>query len=337
MSFETWMLKAGNDSVSIAEIGATVLDWQVEDDFQVLGEGPQPGEGAQALQRRTVHVVDGYRDADELRNMNGFRNAVMAPWSNRLRDGKYNFQGREYDFKGKTIGGPLALHGLVADQPFELVESGEDFLRAKVQVPKIEAYPFEVEVEVTYRLLADPHRLELDLVARNRGEEDAPITLGWHPYLTCQGGSAETTKITVPSQVRIQADKNLIPKPGVKGFSTQTYPVTLVHRRDIDWGMTSLVEENGVATAVVDHVDGSQTAVELRGARQGLGLGSFQIYTGQDLGYRRGISVAVEPLLAMTDAFNRPECEDLITVGPGQAQELHAALEHRPPNSLKDL
>ena len=78
--------------------------------------------------------------------MDGFRNAVMAPWSNRLRDGKYSFQGREYDFAGKTVGGSLALHGLVADQPFELVEAGEDFLRAKVQVPKLEAYPFEVEV-----------------------------------------------------------------------------------------------------------------------------------------------------------------------------------------------
>ncbi len=331
MSFETWTLKAGNDSVTIAKIGATVLDWQVEDQFQGLWEGAVPPEGAQMLQQRTIHVLDGYRDENELRSIDGFRNAVMAPWSNRLRDGKYSFGGHEYDFEGKTVGGPLALHGLVADQPFELVESGEDFLRAKVQVPKIDAYPFEVEVEVTYRICADPHRLSLDVVAKNNGEGDAPITLGWHPYLVCQGGSTVTAKITVPSQVRTQTDKDLIPKPGVQGFSTQAYPVTLVHRRDIDWGMTSLVEKDGVATAVVDHADGSQTAVELIGARQGLGLGSFQIYTGQDLAYRRGIAVAVEPLLAMTDAFNRPECEELITVGPGQVQELHAALEHRSP------
>lgn len=331
MSFETWTLKAGEDSVSIAKIGATVLDWQVEDHFQDISDFPLPPDGAYPLKQRKIHVLDGYRDAQEAREMNGFRNAVMAPWSNRLRDGKYSFQGRTYDFAGKTVGGPLALHGLVADQPFELVEAGEDFLRAKIQVPKLEAYPFEVEVEVTYRLCADPHRLSLDIVARNNGEADAPITLGWHPYLVCQAGSAETTKITVPSQVRIQTDKNLIPKPGIKGFSTQAYPVTLVHRRDIDWGMTSLVAEDGVATALVDHVDGSQTVVELIGARQGLGLGSFQIYTGQDLAYRRGIAVAVEPLLAMTDAFNRPECEDLITVAPGQVQEFHAALEHRSP------
>ena len=331
MSQETWTLKAGNDSVSIAKIGATVLDWQVEDQFQSISEVPIPPDSGHTLQQRTVHVLDGYRDAVEARNMDGFRNAVMVPWSNRLRDGKYRFQGREYDFAGKTAGGSQAIHGLVADQPFELVESGEDFLRARAQVPKLEAYPFEVEVEVTYRLCADPHRLSLDIVAKNNGEGDAPISLGWHPYIACQGGSAETTKITVPSQVRIQTDRNLIPKPGIKGFSTQAYPVTLVHRRDIDWGMTSLVAEDGVATALVDHVDGSQTAVELIGARQGLGLGSFQIYTGQALAYRRGIAVAVEPLLAMTDAFNRPECEALITVGPGQVQEFHAALEHRSP------
>lgn len=331
MSLETWTLTAGNDSVSIAKIGATVLDWQVEDQFKTISEVPLPLDTEHPLEQRTVHVLDGYRNEEEVRNMDGFRNAVMAPWSNRLRDGKYSFGGHEYDFQGKTAGGPLALHGLVADQPFELVESGDDFLRAKVQVPKMDAYPFEVEVEVTYRISSDPHRLSLDIVSRNNGEGDAPITLGWHPYLVCQGGSTLTTKVTVPSQVRTQTDKNLIPKPGIKGFSTQAYPVTLVHRRDIDWGMTSLVDQDGVATATVDHADGSQTAVELIGARQGLGLGSFQVYTGQDLAYRRGIAVAVEPLLAMTDAFNRSECEDLITVGPGQAQELHAAIEHRSP------
>ena len=119
MSFETWTLKAGEDSVWIAKIGATVLDWQVEDQFQSISEVPLPPDSGHTLQQRTVHVLDGYRDAQEARDMDGFRNAVMAPWSNRLRDGKYSFQGREYDFAGKTVGGSLALHGLVADQPFE--------------------------------------------------------------------------------------------------------------------------------------------------------------------------------------------------------------------------
>ena len=334
MSHEIWTLKAGKDSVSIAKIGATVLDWQVEDLFEEPCAVPTPLDDPRELEMRTVHVIDGYRDEAEAREMDGFRSAVLAPWSNRLRDGKYTFQGCEYDFRGKTVGGALALHGLVTNQPFELLESGEDFLRAKVQVPKLDAYPFEVEVEVTYRLSSNPHRLSLDLLARNNGEGDAPITLGWHPYIACQGGSVENTRVTVPSQVRVQTDNNLIPEPGIKGFSTQAYPVTLVHRRDIDWGMTSLVAEDGVATALVDHADGSQTAVELKDARQGLGLATLHVYTAQDLAYRRGLSVAVEPLLAMTDAFNRPECAELITVPPGGVQELHAALEHRSPRQL---
>lgn len=334
MSQEIWTLKAGNDSVSIAKIGATVLDWQVEDLFEEPAEDPTPLDEPRELEKRTVRVIDGYRDPAEARELDGFRSAVLAPWSNRIRDGKYTFQGQEYDFQGKTIGGPLALHGLVTDQPFELVESGADFLRAKVQVPKLDAYPFEVEVEITYRLSSDPHRLSLDLVARNNGEGDAPITLGWHPYLVCQGGSVENTRVTVPAQIRVQTDKDLIPLPGINGFSSQTYPVTLVNRNDIDWGLTSLVEDEGVATAVVDHADGSQTAVSIIGARQGLGLATLHVYTGQDLAYRRGLSVAVEPLLAMTDAFNRSECEDLITVPAGGIQELHAALEHRSPRQL---
>ncbi|WP_122820366.1 aldose 1-epimerase [Varibaculum vaginae] len=334
MSQEIWTLKAGKDSVSIAKIGATVLDWQVKDLFEEPSEDHTPLDAPRELEERTAHVIDGYRDEAEAREMDGFRSAVLAPWSNRLRDGKYTFQGREYDFQGKTVGGVQALHGLVADQPFELVESGADFLRAKVQVTKLDAYPFDVEIEVTYRLTCDPHRLSLDILARNLGEGAAPITLGWHPYIACQGGSVENTRVTVPSQVRVQTDKNLIPEPGIRGFSTQSYPVTLVNRRDIDWGLTSLVAESGIATAVVDHADGSQTTVELKDARQGLGLATLHVYTAQDLAYRRGLSVAVEPLLAMSDSFNRPECEDLITVPAGGIQEMHAALEHRSPRQL---
>ena len=66
----------------------------------------------------------------------------------------------------------------------------------------------------------------------------------------------------------------------------------------------------------------------MAGAKQGQGLASFQVYSAQDLLNRAGESIAVEPLLAMTDAFNRPECQDLVTVSPGCSQEMHVCIEH---------
>lgn len=359
MSPETWTLRSGNDCLVVSPIGATVLDWQVCDlragDRAQEAAGTDTKESAKASSYRgdgladrsgvrgyqsdyradtdatgpgCQHVLDGYRTQDEARQMDGFRNALLAPWSNRIRDGKYCFQGKEYDFKGETIGGELALHGLIADQVFELIEQKPDYLRAKVSVPKLPAYPFEVEIEVTYQISSSPHRLSLNMVAHNKGTGDAPITLGWHPYFLCPSGRAKNVKVTMAAESLVVTDEQLIPKRGQAAFCAQESPVVLSGRGDFDCAYTSLVPKDGSAWAVVEHMNGSSTVVQMAGARQGQGLASFQVYSAQDLMNRASESIAVEPLLAMTDAFNRPECQDLITVSPGCSQEMNVCIEH---------
>lgn len=359
MSPETWTLRSGNDCLVVSPVGATVLDWQVCDlragDRAQESAGTETKESAKASSYRgdgladrpgvrvyqsdyradtgatcpgCQHVLDGYRNQDEARQMDGFRNALLAPWSNRIRDGKYCFQGKEYDFKGETIGGELALHGLIADQVSELIEQKPDYLRAKVSVPKIPAYPFEVEIEVTYQISSSPHRLSLDMVAHNKGTGDAPITLGWHPYFLCPSGRAKNAKVTIAAESLVVTDEQLIPKRGQAAFCAQESPVVLSGRGDFDCAYTSLVPKDGSVWAVVEHMNGSSTVVQMSGARQGQGLASFQVYSAQDLLNRASESIAVEPLLAMTDAFNRSECEDLVTVSPGCFQEMHVCIEH---------
>ena len=359
MSPETWTLRSGNDCLVVSPMGATVLDWQVCDlragDRAQESAGTETKESAKASSYREealadnsgvrayqsdyrvdsdatcpgcLHVLDGYRSQDEARQMDGFRNALLAPWSNRIRDGKYCFQGKEYDFKGETIGGELALHGLIADQVFELIELKPDYLRAKVRVPKLEGYPFEVEIEVTYQISSSPHRLSLDMVAHNKGTGDAPITLGWHPYFLCPTGRAKNAKVTIAAENLVVTDEQLIPLRGQAAFCAQESPVVLSGRGDFDCAYTSLIPKDGSAWAVLEHLNGSSTAVQMAGARLGQGLASFQVYSAQDLLNRAGESIAVEPLLAMTDAFNRPECKDLVTVSPGCSQEIHVCIEH---------
>ena len=359
MSPETWTLRSGNDCLVVSPVGATVLDWQVCDlragDRAQESAGTETKESAKASSYRgdgladrpgvrvyqsdyradtgatcpgCQHVLDGYRNQDEARQMDGFRNALLAPWSNRIRDGKYCFQGKEYDFKGETIGGELALHGLIADQVFELIEQKPDYLRAKVSVPKLAAYPFEVEIEVTYQIKSSPHRLSLDMVAHNKGTGDAPITLGWHPYFLCPSGRAKNAKVTIAAESLVVTDEQLIPKRGQAAFCAQESPVVLSGRGDFDCAYTSLVPKDGSVWAVVEQMNGSSTVVQMSGARQGQGLASFQVYSAQDLLNRASESIAVEPLLAMTDAFNRSECEDLVTVSPGCFQEMHVCIEH---------
>ena len=63
----------------LARRGATLLDWRI----------PHRGE--------LVALTDGYASAAELAGQNGVRNGIVAPFPNRIADGRYDFDGRDHD------------------------------------------------------------------------------------------------------------------------------------------------------------------------------------------------------------------------------------------------
>ena len=62
--------------------------------------------------------------ADEVRP--GFRGATLAPWPNRVVDGRYAFAGEEYRLSLTEPRRGHALHGLVAWLDFAVAEAGPD-------------------------------------------------------------------------------------------------------------------------------------------------------------------------------------------------------------------
>jgi len=50
-----------------------------------------------------------------------YRGKVLAPWPNRIRDGRYRFAGTEHRTPLTEPARAAALHGLVLDEPFEPV------------------------------------------------------------------------------------------------------------------------------------------------------------------------------------------------------------------------
>jgi aldose 1-epimerase len=74
-SLETLHLtdSGSGSSAVVARRGATLLSW----DSAIVGGGN----------------IDGYVDEDELVSQDGVRSGVMAPFSNRIRNGTYRFDG----------------------------------------------------------------------------------------------------------------------------------------------------------------------------------------------------------------------------------------------------
>ena len=110
---------------------------------------------------------------------------ILFPYPNRIRDGRFSFQGKSY-----TLDPPR--HGFVRDKPWTVVGSGASDAEgawlscrfdARDYPEKILAqYPFPFVIEVTYRL--KDNALVMETRASNKGSADIPTGLGTHAYFT---------------------------------------------------------------------------------------------------------------------------------------------------------
>ncbi len=124
---------------------------------------------------------------------------ILFPYPNRIRDGRFSFQGKQY-----TLDPPR--HGFVRDKPWKATGSGASdgdgawltcLFDSRDYPEKILAqYPFAFTIEVTYRLENDA--LVMETRASNRGSTDMPMGLGTHAYFT----RPDHGTVTVPAHKR---------------------------------------------------------------------------------------------------------------------------------------
>ncbi|MDO4791953.1 MAG: hypothetical protein Q3999_05660 [Buchananella hordeovulneris] len=316
---ETWILKNGGVRLEVASRGAVVLSWKV----------PTP--------RGPRELIDGYVDDADLASGHGARSAVLAPWSNRIEAGRYEFDGRVYQLPTGADG--HALHGLVTGLDFALTDSGPDFLTFETRIEPSEGYPFPVKVQATYRLEegeGGAPALALELSATNEGEVDAPIGLGWHPYLALT--TADLASVSLLARSSVEVDPGLIPLAGESAFSAAgRFPVCLgsLGEVELDDAFTELEVTHAGVNAVLRGPNLDQIALESDLPVQKRGEGIVHFYTGDTLDSRQRDSVAVEPCQFMTNAFNRPELADSLRVAPGQSTSLRARFVYLPMGSDK--
>ena len=157
-------------SAVIARRGATLLSWI-----------PAPGDG------RPSDHVDGYLDEAELVEQAGVRSGVMAPFSNRIRGGRYPFDGETHDLL-PGVPGPerTAYHGFLREIDCEVVDvgTGESEARLRLATDAIRpgvfaGYPFAIDLEVGYTLTATG--LTLDIRGHNVGDRVAPTAAAGTP------------------------------------------------------------------------------------------------------------------------------------------------------------
>ncbi|HWI31482.1 MAG TPA: aldose 1-epimerase family protein [Microbacterium sp.] len=282
-------IRSGDYCAIIASVGATLRSLQHADRDLVVPFG-----------------------ADEVRPAS--RGVTLAPWPNRIADGRYSFGGTDYQLPLTEPARHNAIHGLVSWLDFEAIDKAPDSVTLSVVIPAQTWYPFPVRVDVAYAV--DGTGLTQTVTATNLGAVPAPYGTAPHPYLVAGAGTVDDWRLELPAdEVLTVTPDRLLP---IAVESVDAHPEfdfrtsSPIAATAIDHAFTALNRsDDGLATVRV--LTSAGTGVELS---FGVELPWVQIHTADrpgSPGHRLGL--AVEPMTCPPDAFNSGT--DLIVLEPG--------------------
>lgn len=151
------------------------------------------------------------KDLEDKPYEESFSGAILFPFANRICEGKYQFQNKNYNLSCNEAKRENAIHGLIYNKNFELkslketTDYAETVLMFEENNPPA-GFPFPYKIELTY-LLYDT-KLSLKVTITNTGQQAFPYTLGWHPYFYCD--DFENSFLSFSSHKMVIMNHNMI-------------------------------------------------------------------------------------------------------------------------------
>jgi aldose 1-epimerase len=217
------------------------------------------GAGLRTLARAGLDVVEGY-GPDEM--CSGARGQLLAPWPNRIEDGRYEFAGNALQLALTEAAAHNAIHGLVRWAPWQLSGSTGSSAQWAYRLFPQPGYPFALDLTATYELAADG--LRLTITASNEADTAVPYGFGWHPYLTV-GRDLDGCLLDLPAAEYCPVDERGLPgaaravdgtefdfrEARAVGATVLDNPFGAVGHGADGWGAASLVDPETGRTATV--------------------------------------------------------------------------------------
>jgi aldose 1-epimerase len=256
-----------------------------------------------------------------------YRGIVAAPWPNRIADGRYTFDGAEYEVPVNETDRGCALHGLAFPLDWTLESQDESSVTLSCTPQPTAGYPHEVRLVVEYRLAEDG--LHSRVTASNLGGTAAPYGVCPHPYLVAGPAPLDEWTLHIPAGQFLEVTPDrLLPKETrtVAGHDFDFRTPRVIGATEIDHAFTDIAFDGDTPDGRT--ADGGGLARVLVRDPGGTGVGMawdptcqwLQIHTAdkQPPAPNR-LGLAVEPMTCPPDAFNSGV--DLIRLKPGATHE----------------
>ena len=293
-SGEQFEIVHGQQRATIVEVGGGVREY-------VVGERP---------------VLDPYPASAMC---DGGHGAPLIPWPNRLGDGRYRFDGVDYQVALSEPAKHNAIHGFLRWRPWEAMTREPSRVVVGTRLYPLTGYPFTLEVRIEYAL--DEDGLSVRTSATNLCDSACPYGAGQHPYLSPGEGLIDACTLEVAAGTRIVTDaERQLPsgRETVDGGEYDFSSPRVIGGQPIDDAFTDLArDDSGRAVCRLTAPDGA--TVELWVDEN---YPFMELFTGDTLRpSRRRTGLAVEPMTCAPNAFQSGD--GLIRLEPGQTHASH--------------
>ena len=241
------------------------------------------GASLQSLRLANKEII---KDLSPLSYAETYASALLFPFVNRVKDGKYSFEGQNYQLDINEPENNNAHHGLVYNQHFELLEAINNAENATVGLVhkadgSAQGFPFSYQFEVYYTLMAQ--QLEIKVYITNLSQKAFPYTIGWHPYF--YSSDLSQTKIYLNSHQKALFDSRGL----TQGFE-EVHISEAIHIGDKHFDDCFQLKTPSINFQTPDY----KISIE-----QDIDEPFFQVYTPPIRSF-----VALEPTTGLADSFN---------------------------------
>ncbi len=261
-----------------------------------------PGYGASLarIELFGLPIVEPIDNFKQLKEDHWYRNFWLLPFQNRIKDGKYHFEGNDYQLAVNEKDRNNALHGFF--QKIKPIDVSWDVQDEVVSVDvshsyqgQFEGYPFPFTTKFNYQIFAEG-KIEISFEVCNTGKVNMPFSIAFHPYFQLDG-KRESWKLLHGKLINFPLDE-----------------------RNLPIGNSKILESNlNTSKSDYDHCfryaeEPYQIAIEsdkyLLKMQHGENMPFLQVFTPPRN------SIALEPLSSGVDAFNTKE--NLTVIPPNE-------------------
>ena len=242
------------------------------------------------------NVVFGYNREEDFVKL--YRSVVLSPFPNRIEDGKFTFNNKEYNLPINRPQENNALHGFLYNKAFKITESkivGDSIeLELQHQAVATEYFPFSYTQTVEYQWNG-AELLQVTCKIKNTSETAMPYGLGWHPYFTL-GENVNDWQLQFPAKNIFEVDERNIPK-GTKTDYKKFDSLSTIASEQFD---DCFEIENSKPTILKNSA--KEIELKITFPESDLAYDYLQIYTPKERN-----SIAIEPMTCAPNAFNNKE------------------------------